>query len=54
MRTALVIAGDKDTKYQVVMQVWNAVKVAGIRNISFQVDSGGGDDKPKEKAPDKK
>jgi biopolymer transport protein TolR len=53
-KPAVVIAGDKDTKYQVVMQIWNAVKVAGIRNVSFQVDSGGGDEKPKEKAPEKK
>src|SRR5579862_6041876 len=41
-KPAVVIAGDKDVKYQIVMQVWNAVKVAGIRNVSFQVDSGGG------------
>jgi biopolymer transport protein TolR len=50
-KPAVVIAGDKDAKYQVVMQVWNAVKVAGIRNVSFQVDAGAGGD---EKKPDEK
>lgn len=49
-KAAVVIAGDKDTKYQVVMQVWNAVKVAGIRNVSFQVDAGSAD---KDGAPKK-
>jgi biopolymer transport protein TolR len=44
-KPAVVIAGDKDSKYQLVMQVWNAVKESGIRNISFQVDGGSDDEK---------
>lgn len=37
----VVIAGDRDARWERVMQVWNAVKSAGITQVSFQADSGG-------------
>jgi biopolymer transport protein TolR len=37
----VVIAGDREAKWERVMQVWNAAKTAGITQISFQVDDGG-------------
>ena len=42
----VVIAGDRDAKWERVMQVWNAVKSAGISQISFQTDSGGMSSEP--------
>ncbi|MCZ7645780.1 MAG: biopolymer transporter ExbD [Planctomycetota bacterium] len=36
----VVIAGDKDANYARVIQVWNAIKNAGIRQVSFQVEPG--------------
>jgi biopolymer transport protein ExbD len=36
----VVIDGDKDAKYQRIIQVWNAARNAGIRQVSFQVESG--------------
>ncbi|GMV79525.1 MAG: hypothetical protein AMXMBFR7_07090 [Planctomycetota bacterium] len=36
----VVIAGDKDANYARVIQVWNAIKNAGIRQVSFQVEIG--------------
>ena len=37
----VVIAADADARWERVMQVWNAVKSAGISQVSFQADSGG-------------
>ena len=34
----VVIAGDRDLRYQRIVQVWNAVKLAGIRQVCFQVE----------------
>jgi len=39
-RPVVVIVGDREAKYERVIQVWNAVKRAGIRQVSFQVESG--------------
>ncbi|MBA2482267.1 MAG: biopolymer transporter ExbD [Planctomycetes bacterium] len=36
----IVIVGDKDAKYQRIIQVWNAIKNAGIRQVSFSVEPG--------------
>ncbi len=36
----VVIEGDKEAQYQRIIQVWNAVKNAGIRQVSFQVEPG--------------
>jgi len=36
----VVIDGDKDAKFQRIIQVWNAVRNAGIRQVSFQVEPG--------------
>ena len=36
----VVIDGDKDAKYQRIIQVWNAARNAGIRQVSFQVEPG--------------
>jgi biopolymer transport protein TolR len=35
----VVIAGDREARWEKIMQVWNAVKSAGITQVSFQVDS---------------
>ncbi|MCW8131895.1 MAG: biopolymer transporter ExbD [Planctomycetota bacterium] len=43
----VVIEGDKDAKYQRIIQVWNAVKNAGIRQVSFQVEPGASDEAAK-------
>ncbi|MFH0938844.1 MAG: biopolymer transporter ExbD [Planctomycetota bacterium] len=40
-KPVIVIAGDQNTPYQKIMQVWNAVKSAGIRQVCFQVESAG-------------
>jgi biopolymer transport protein TolR len=53
-KPAVVIAGDKDAKYKDIMLVWNAVKVSGIRNVSFQVDSQAPEEKESPKAEPKK
>ena len=37
-QAVVVIAGDREAKYERVIQVWNAVKRSGIRHISFQVE----------------
>lgn len=42
----VVIAGDRDAKWERVMQVWNAVKSAGITQVSFQTDSGTSSESP--------
>jgi biopolymer transport protein ExbD len=36
----VVIMGDKTTPFQRIVTVWNAVRNAGIRQVSFAVDSG--------------
>lgn len=38
----VVIAGDRDAKWERVMQVWNVIRNSGVSQISFQVESGGG------------
>jgi biopolymer transport protein TolR len=38
-KAVVVVAGDKDTPYQKIMQVWNAVRSAGVREVCFQVES---------------
>lgn len=53
-KPAVVIAGDKDTKYKDIMLAWNAVKVSGIRNVSFQVDSQAPEEKETAKPEAKK
>jgi biopolymer transport protein ExbD len=36
----VIIAADRDARYERVIQVWNAVKSAGIDQVSFQVERG--------------
>ncbi len=36
----VVIAGDQEAPYQRIIQVWNAIKSAGISQVSFQVEAG--------------
>ena len=36
----VVIAGDREAKWERIMQVWNLVRTAGVSQISFQVGSG--------------
>jgi biopolymer transport protein TolR len=38
-KPVVVIAGHKSVEYQRVMNVWNAVKLAGIKQVCFQVES---------------
>jgi biopolymer transport protein ExbD len=42
-QAVVVIEGDKDAKYQRIIQVWNAIKSAGIDQVSFQVETGSAD-----------
>jgi biopolymer transport protein ExbD len=37
----VVIVGDKNTRYERIIQVWNAVRTAGIPQVSFQLEPGG-------------
>jgi biopolymer transport protein TolR len=39
-KPVVVIVGDKAAKYERVIQVWNAVRTAGIPQVSLQVDPG--------------
>ena len=39
-QAVVVIEGDRDAKYQRIIQVWNAIKSAGIDQVSFQVEIG--------------
>jgi biopolymer transport protein TolR len=36
----VVIVGDKNAKYERIIQVWNAVRTAEIAQVSFQLDPG--------------
>jgi biopolymer transport protein ExbD len=36
----VVVVGDKDAHYDRIIQVWDAVRTAGIAQISFQVEPG--------------
>ncbi len=36
----VVIKGDKEAKHKRVVEVWNAIKAAGIQTVSIQVDPG--------------
>ena len=38
---AAIIVADKDVRYERVVQVWNAVRSAGISQVAFQLDPGG-------------
>jgi len=38
-KPVVVIAGHRSAEYQRVMQVWNAAKAAGVKQVCFQVDS---------------
>lgn len=40
----VVIVGDRKADYERIMQVWNAVRTAGIQKVSLQVDPGKPDD----------
>ena len=37
---AVVINGDRKAEYERIIQVWNAVRTAGIPNVAFQVEPG--------------
>jgi biopolymer transport protein TolR len=37
----VVIAGDREAKWERIMQVWNAVRNSGITQVSFQCESTG-------------
>ena len=36
----VVIVADKDVKYERVIQVWNAIRSAGISQVGFQLEAG--------------
>jgi biopolymer transport protein ExbD len=36
----VVIVGDKNVKYERIIQVWNAARSAGIGQVSFQLEPG--------------
>jgi len=36
----VVIVGDRNARYERIIQVWNAVRTAGIPQISFQLEPG--------------
>jgi biopolymer transport protein TolR len=36
----VVINGDRKTSYERIIQVWNAVRNAGIPNVAFQIEPG--------------
>lgn len=40
----VVIAGDQEARHKRIIEVWNAVKTAGIQQVSFQVAAGKPDD----------
>ena len=40
----VVIVGDRKAYYERIIQVWNAVRTAGIQKVSLQVDPGKPDD----------
>ncbi len=37
---SVVIQGDKRVNYERIIQVWNAIRSAGITRVSFQIDPG--------------
>jgi biopolymer transport protein TolR len=37
----VVIVGDRNARYERIIQVWNAVRMAGIPKVSFQLEPGG-------------
>jgi biopolymer transport protein TolR len=37
----VVIVGDRNARYERIIQVWNAVRTAGIPQVSFQLEPGG-------------
>lgn len=43
-KPVVVIVGDKNSRYERVIQVWNAVRTAGIAQVSLQVDPGAPED----------
>ncbi|MCK6490856.1 MAG: biopolymer transporter ExbD [Planctomycetes bacterium] len=36
----VVIVGDKEVRYERIIQVWNAVRSAGIAQVGFQIEAG--------------
>jgi biopolymer transport protein TolR len=36
----VVIVGDRNARYEKIIQVWNAVRTAGIPQVSFQLEPG--------------
>jgi biopolymer transport protein TolR len=40
-KPVVVIVGDRNARYERIIQVWNAVRMAGIPQVSFQLDPGG-------------
>lgn len=39
-QAVVVIVGDRNVRYERIIQVWNAVRTAGIPQISFQLEPG--------------
>jgi biopolymer transport protein TolR len=37
----VVIVGDRNARYERIIQVWNAVRTAGIPQVSFELEPGG-------------
>jgi biopolymer transport protein ExbD len=42
----VVINGDSKASYERIIQVWNAVRTAGIPNVAFQLEPGTANDNP--------
>lgn len=36
----VVIVGDRNARYEKIIQVWNAIRTAGIAQVSFQLEPG--------------
>jgi len=36
----IVLAGHKDARWQAIINAWNAIKKAGVQQVSFQIDAG--------------
>ena len=42
----VVIVGDRNAKYERIIQVWNAARMAGIAQVSFQLEPGSAPEAP--------
>ena len=40
VQPVVLIIGDKDTRYERIIQVWNAVRSSGISQVGFQLEPG--------------